>query len=180
MLDRAWHVKHYGYMPRAFDCATCPNCHTYFDRLPVDGDEDGNSFVVLESTPCGTCGQMLCPCCEQFVCEHGETHCLEHLTVLEAESRYPLKCCPVCLAEATAQEMGPQPMCPDCESLELVGETFHGETDRETGYTDYQDLYRCLTCGSWGPAEEVIEPAIPAKVGPQRETPPASAARATA
>src|SRR3954463_4272849 len=113
-------------MNRYFDSATCPNCQTYFDRVPVDGDEDGCCCVVLESKPCATCGQMLCPCCEQFVCEHGETHCIEHLTVLDANANYPVKCCPLCLAEAQAQELVPAAMCPDCGSLELVGEIFHG------------------------------------------------------
>jgi hypothetical protein len=155
-----------------FDSATCPNCQTYFDRLPVDGDEDGNYYIVLESTPCSTCGQMLCPCCEQFTCEHGEPHCIEHLAEVDG-----LKCCPVCLAEMAAADAG-RPMCPDCGSVELVGEIFHGSMDRETGYTDCQELYRCLTCGSRGPTEDVIEPAAPTKREPQRETSPPIAASA--
>jgi len=44
---------------------------------------------------------------EHCACEHAETHCMTHLTILEAESQYPLKCCPACLAEARAQESGP-------------------------------------------------------------------------
>jgi hypothetical protein len=162
----------------SFQSATCPNCQTFYDRLPVDGDEDGNVWVVLESKPCGTCGQMLCPCCEQFVCEHGETHCIEHLTVLDPESKHPLKCCPACLAEAREQEVAAAAMCPDCGSVELVGETFHGSMDRETGYTECQELYRCLTCGSRGPSEEVIEQPVPNKKEAQRETAPAIAAKA--
>src|SRR3954469_2797312 len=140
-----------------FDSATCPHCQTYFDRVPVDGDEDGCYCVVIEAKPCGTCGQMLCPCCEQFVCEHGETHCMTHLTVLDADSTYPLKCCPACLKEADIQEIACAAVCPDCGSIEVVGEIFHGAMDLETGYRDCEELYRCLTCGSRGPAEDVIE-----------------------
>ena len=161
--------------------AACSNCQTLFDCLPVESDEDGNYYVILESKPCGTCGQMLCPCCEQFVCEHGETHCIGHLIVLEADSQYPLKCCPACLAEARPQELAPAAMCPDCGSVELVGEIFHGSVDWDTGYADCQELYRCLMCGSRGPAEDVIECQKPAKIGPQREVaPPTIAAQTTA
>lgn len=119
---------------KRFDSATCPNCQTLFDRLPVDGDEDG-AYVALEVKPCATCGTLLCPCCEQFVCEHGDTHCVSHLTVLDAESKYPVKCCPVCIAEMdeadrpakiepqTAPTAVPQVECPWCELPIAAGQS---------------------------------------------------------
>ena len=107
-------------MKRHFDSATCPNCQTFYDRLPVDGDEDGNCWLVLESKPCATCGQMLCPNCEQFVCEHGETHCLTHLTMVADGTPRGLLACPVCLeeiAESDASELPPVGVCMECEQL---------------------------------------------------------------
>ena len=34
-----------------FTSASCPNCNTYYDRVPVEYDEDG-SYAVLEVYPC--------------------------------------------------------------------------------------------------------------------------------
>jgi len=182
MVDFYKRLWHYLYMKRAFDSATCPNCQTYFDRLPVDGDEDGNAWVAMESKPCATCGQMLCPCCPQAVCEHGDTHCIEHMTLVQDGTPNPLKCCPVCLAEIAAQELEPAAaICPDCGAIEVVGEIFHGRAEAESGYRDAQELYRCLVCGSRGPAEEAEAAAVrPARIDAQSERTPASAARQTA
>jgi hypothetical protein len=163
-------IAHNTYMKRAFDSATCPNCQTYFDHLPVDGDEDGNAYVALEVTPCATCGVPLCGACSSFVCEHGETHCALHLTLVADGTASPLKACPVCLEQIAASEASePQVACPDCGSVELVGEIFHGAREAETGYQDAQELYRCLVCGSRGPAEDALEVAAPARIEPQSE-----------
>lgn len=123
-------------MKRHFDSATCPNCQTFYDRLPVEGDEDGDSWLVLESKPCSTCLVLLCPNCEQFVCEHGDTHCASHLTLVADGTPNPLKCCPVCMediAQSDAPALPALGVCVDCElpvdafcaSVQRGGDVWH-------------------------------------------------------
>jgi len=38
-------------MPKTFASASCPECQTDFDRLPVEYDEDGG-YAVLPVRPC--------------------------------------------------------------------------------------------------------------------------------
>jgi hypothetical protein len=163
---------------KQFDSATCPKCQTYFDRLPVDGDEDGNYYVVFPVAACTTCGVLLCPCCEQFTCECGQVHCSEHMVLVQDGTPNPLKCCPACASECEPLELPfpPAAMCPDCGSVDLVGELADHGIDPETGHHDAQELFRCLTCGARGPAEDA-EVKTPAKIAPKHETMPAAAAR---
>src|SRR5262245_60424983 len=109
---------------KQFDSATCPNCETLFDRFPVDGDEDGNCYVVFPVTACATCGVLLCPCCPQFTCEYGQVHCWEHVILVSDGTPNPLKCCAACASECEPMDLPfvAAAMCPDCGSLELVGE----------------------------------------------------------
>lgn len=105
-------------MKRRFDSATCPNCQTLFDRLPVDGDEDGNCWLVMESKPCHTCLTLPCPNCSQFACDGcGQTHCSKHLALVEDGTPDPLKCCAVCAAECEVLEpaLPAIGVCVDCE-----------------------------------------------------------------
>ena len=155
---------------KSFDSATCPNCQTYFDRLPVERDENG-AYVVLESRPCATCGQMLCPCCSTFACDGcNQIHCSDHVVVVPDGTDKPLKCCATCAAECEPLELpAVAAMCPDCGSLDLVAEVFHGAVCSETGYSDEGEMYRCVECGSTGPAEDAL-PRVPARIEPQRET----------
>jgi hypothetical protein len=161
-----------------FDSATCPNCQTYFDRLPVDGDEDGNSYVVLPLTACATCGVLLCPCCEQFTCEYGQVHCAEYVILIPDGRDKPLKCCGACASRCELLELPlvPAAMCPDCGSLDLVAEAFDHGIEAETGYRDAGDLFRCLDCGARGPAEDAEAQPAP-RFPPQRQTAPAIAAK---
>jgi hypothetical protein len=128
---------------KRFDSATCPNCQTYFDRLPVDGDEDG-AYVALEVKPCATCGALLCPCCSRFACDGcDQTFCSEHVVLVEDGTPNPLKCCATCAAECEplpariepqrAPAAFPQVACAWCElpvaagqsRFEQLGETLH-------------------------------------------------------
>lgn len=73
-----------------FASANCPNCQTFFDRLPVEGDESG-AYVVLEITPCATCAALLCACCERFACDGcGHAFCSEHLVIVPDGTPDPL------------------------------------------------------------------------------------------
>jgi hypothetical protein len=132
MLDYNKRLWHYPYM-KSFDSATCPNCKTYFDRLPVDGDEDG-LFVALEVKPCATCGALLCPCCSVFKCEGCDgLHCSEHIVLVEDGTPNPLKCCAVCAAECEplpakiepqrAPAAFPQVACAWCELAIAAGQS---------------------------------------------------------
>jgi hypothetical protein len=168
MLDCYKRLWHYLFM-KSFDSATCPNCQTLFDRLPVERDEDA-AYVVLEVRPCHTCGALLCGACSQFACDGcGQIHCSEHLVLVEDGTPRPLKCCAACAAECEPLEL---PLvaacCPDCGSLDLVAEMADHGVCSQTGYHDAQELYRCVACGSRGPAEEA-ERALPTRIGPQSE-----------
>jgi hypothetical protein len=70
-------------------------------------------------------------------------------------------------------------MCPDCGSIDLVGELANHGADPDTGYHDAQELFRCLSCGARGPAEDA-EVKSPPKIAPRHEASPAAAARQTA
>lgn len=79
--------------------ATCPTCQTAFDRLPLDYNEDGTGYAILEVHPCAhqTCKTLLCPCCDQFHCDGcGETFCADHLVSIPDGTDSPLHCCPTC------------------------------------------------------------------------------------
>ncbi len=81
---------------------TCPNCGTDFDRLPLDYDEDGQGYAVLETQACAeaTCGKLLCHCCESFQCDScGELYCQAHLVLIPDGADRPLRCCAACAAE---------------------------------------------------------------------------------
>jgi hypothetical protein len=92
-----------------------------------------------------------------------------------------LKCCAACAAECEPLELpfAPAAVCPDCGSLDLVGELADHGVDPGTGYHDAQELFRCLTCGARGPAEDA-ELKGPTKIAAERETAPAITARQTA
>lgn len=84
-----------------FTDTTCPNCCTYFDRLPFERDEDGYGCSVLPVTPCAapTCGTLLCSCCDQFHCDGcGDTFCADHMISIP-DGETPLRCCPACADE---------------------------------------------------------------------------------
>jgi hypothetical protein len=162
-----------------YGSATCPNCQTDFDRLALDGDEDGNCYVVLPVAACATCGVLLCPCCEQFTCECGQVHCAEHVILVPDGTPKPLKCCGACASGCEPLEvpLAPAAMCPDCGSLDLVSESFDHGMEAETGYRDAGELFRCLDCGARGPAEDAEFQPAP-RFGPQRQTVPTIAAKA--
>jgi len=82
-----------------FTSASCLNCDTLFERLPVEYDEDGG-YVFLEVHPCALCGTMLCACCDQFHCDGcGQTFCGDHLISVPNATETPLHCCGPCAAE---------------------------------------------------------------------------------
>ena len=86
-------------MRPSFTSATCPECQTYFDRLPVAGD-GRDVYAALEVKPCRECGAMLCSCCAQFACDAcGNTVCLSHLAIVD-----DLRCCSECTAAFLAQD----------------------------------------------------------------------------
>lgn len=94
----------------AFASATCTNCSTDFDRLPVERDEDG-AYVVIPVKPCPTCGVLLCPCCDQFACNGcGGTFCASHLVAVPDGTDYPLHCCAACAAECEPLELFQMPI----------------------------------------------------------------------
>ena len=95
--------------------AACTNCQTSFANLPVDHDEDGASYAVLELTPCAECGTLLCPCCSTFHCDGcGETFCSEHAVIVEDGTDRPLQCCAACAQECEPMELVPAIACVSC------------------------------------------------------------------
>lgn len=91
-----------------FTSATCPACDTHFERLPLDGDEDGNAYAVLEVTLCGDaeCGKLLCPCCPQADCEGcDQPFCPEHLEIVPDGRPQGLRCCHACAVECEQCEL---------------------------------------------------------------------------
>ncbi len=151
--------------------ATCPECNTTFDRVPVDGDEDG-LYACIEVTPCAdpTCGKLLCADCAQFhsgCC--GQIFCADHLVLIEDGTDKPLQCCAACAAECEPlpAAIPPQretrtavplaaPRCPECLSTEIVAQSYDYGMDTDTGYRDAGEQFRCLACGEVGDAEDVL------------------------
>lgn len=104
-----------------FISATCPNCETTFDRLPVDYDDDGIGNAVLAVYPCSICGALLCPCCGQFQCDAcDDTFCFQHAVVIPDGTSKPLRCCPHCAAEGEIQQL-PLPLPPARELHSSTG-----------------------------------------------------------
>jgi len=61
--------------------ATCPQCLTLFENLPIESDEDGE-YVEIDTEPChdDKCTTRLCACCPQFTCACcGLTFCMQHI-----------------------------------------------------------------------------------------------------
>ena len=105
-------------MRKQFTSASCPTCDTLFERLPVEYDEDGSGYPVLEVRPCADseCGKMLCACCDQFHCDGcGQTFCIDHLVSVPDGTDRPLRCCPACAAECEVQQL-PSPIPPSSET----------------------------------------------------------------
>ena len=99
-----------------FTFASCLNCDTLFERLPVEYGEDGG-YVFLEVRPCAACGAMLCACCDQFHCDGcGYTFCIDHLISVPTGNETPLHCCPACAAECEPLEL-PARIPPQSERL---------------------------------------------------------------
>ncbi len=147
-----------------FTSTTCPNCQTYFARVPLERDEQG-AYAVLEVTPCADCGTMLCGACSRVACDAcGQTVCSEHVREIDG-----LKCCTAC------QEIAAQPEetihCPACQSSALRGERVEMS---EPGYRDVTYRFTCLACGATGGEDElvreVLRPGVPAAKPMQRET----------
>jgi hypothetical protein len=116
MLDLQLQVMHNGDMKTQFDSASCPTCHTLFDRLPVEYDEFG-AYVFLEQRPCAGCGPLLCSCCHQFHCDGcGEIFCIDHLVSVPDGIDAPLRCCAPCAAECEQVEL-PTRIPPQTERL---------------------------------------------------------------
>ena len=92
-----------------------------------------------------------------------------------------MKCRPACAAECEPLELPylPVVMCPECGSLDLVGELADHGVDPDTGYHDAQELFHCLSCGARGPAEDA-EVKAPAKIAPKHEASAVAPARQTA
>ena len=87
---------------KRFTNASCPECNTFFDRLPLEYDEDGLGCAVLEVMPCmhPGCERLLCPCCAKFACDGcGQTFCAIHLASVKDGTPRPLHCCPACALE---------------------------------------------------------------------------------
>lgn len=94
-----------------FAPATCPECNTDFDRLPVDRDEDG-AYAALPVKPCTACGKCLCPACDRFHCDGcGDTFCADHLVSVPDGTDRPLHCCQACADECEPCELpAPKPV----------------------------------------------------------------------
>ena len=108
-------------MRPTFTSASCPNCNTLFERLPVEYDEDGGC-AFLEVHPCAdpVCGNMLCSCCDQFHCDGcGKTFCADHLVSVPDGIGAPLHCCPPCAAECEPLEL-PAPIPPSSEMRPIL------------------------------------------------------------
>jgi hypothetical protein len=110
-------------MRPAFTSASCPVCHTLFERLPVEYDEDGG-YAFLGVRPCAdpVCGKLLCSCCDQFHCDGcGQTFCADHLVSVPDGTDRPLHCCPPCAADCEILDLpelpAPIPPCPEVRPL---------------------------------------------------------------
>ena len=91
-------------MATIFTSATCIECNTTFDHVPLEFD--GNQgYAVLEVNPCAECGALLCACCSTFACDGcGATFCTSHLALVPDGTDSPLRCCTACAAEVQAHE----------------------------------------------------------------------------
>ena len=173
------------YMATHFTNATCPECNTYFSRVPVEGDGI-DLYAVLEIEICIECGTSLCQCCDRAKCAScNQTVCAEHLTLVD-----DLKCCSECAFDISSQEpelparIQPQTetetpalACPACLGTDLRCETWAFGRDGETGYQDAGESFVCRSCGTAGEAGELVE--LPAVVGKPMGA-AASAARSVA
>ncbi len=111
--------------------ATCTNCHTLFEDLPVQRDEDGG-YVELETVPChdDECNKKLCGCCSQFVCHCcGLIFCMDHVGQEEE---------------------------PDCTCIRTDVDQVDARTCELHGTRYPRTLYFCRVCT----ADEVFEPAV--------------------
>lgn len=105
MLDLPLQDWHNRFMANTFTDASCPTCETYFDRLPVEWDEDGG-YAFLPVRPCASCAALLCACCDQFHCDGcGMTFCADHLVSVEDGTETPLHCCVACAAECEQYDL---------------------------------------------------------------------------
>ncbi len=119
------------YVPTRAD-ATCTNCLTLFEALPVQGDEDGR-YVELDTQPChdDECAKRLCSSCPQFQCFGcGLTFCMEHLGKEEE-------------AECTCTQT-------DVDQFDARGCEAHG--------TQWKTWLFCRTCAAPEVVEERIQP----------------------
>jgi len=110
-------------MKRSTANATCPNCDTLFERLPVEYDEEGG-YAALKVTPCTGCGKLLCSACDWSKCDGcGNVFCADCLQLVDDGTASPLHCCKDCAREGeeAQQELAPLPaMAARCESLRAV------------------------------------------------------------
>jgi hypothetical protein len=131
MLDMPLHSMDNTSMRSTAD-ATCTNCNTLYENLPLDGDEDGRCYVALEVTPCAICTAMLCRCCTAFACDAcGDTFCVDHLVSVPDGTDRPLHLCTDCDAES-------KPLCPAC------GE----HADMRPMETSTERWYECACCNA--------------------------------
>jgi hypothetical protein len=118
-------VKHNECMRSRFTSATCRNCNTDFDRIPVEYDEDGG-YAVIPVKACAqpNCSVLLCPCCDQFHCDGcGDTFCADHLVSVPDGTDRPLHCCPACAEECEPMELPFEPVCPEVGAIFERGST---------------------------------------------------------
>ena len=103
--------------------ATCPNCCTFFERIPVEYDEEGG-YVVLMVIPCTGCGKLLCSACDWYKCDGcGDVFCADCLQLVDDGTDRALHCCKECVLEGeeAQQELLPLPAmvaCAVCGSIE--------------------------------------------------------------
>jgi len=98
----------------SFISAECPECGAFFDRLPVDYDEDGTAYAALEVAPCthAGCGRFLCVDCLRYNCYACDrVVCASH-SVEVMESGKPEHYCIECAIEA-GEYPAPKPPQPE-------------------------------------------------------------------
>jgi hypothetical protein len=144
-------------MAQRFTSATCTECNTTFDHVPVEYD-GAVGYAVLETTVCGECGVALCPCCAQAKCVScDQTICQSHLSHVSEIGM----CCSECVSAFQAQEDAePALCCPMCLGTDLRAERYDF-IERETGYHDAGERYECRSCGSMGEADELVPVPLP-------------------
>jgi hypothetical protein len=114
-------------MATRFTTTSCPTCETSFDRVPVEYDGD-QGYAALELKPCRECGALLCPCCEQFLCDGcAATFCPSHLVIIPDGTLDPLRCCVTCAAEVEVIELSLAPLvCVCCQHAIGVRDSLTG------------------------------------------------------